>query len=123
MAVSSSASPAPAKPSRAKGFALAGKFLVIVVFMTQFMLLILGLGGVLPTLYRQGVNRVILGLGALAAFAVLQALLGFVMRRLPVRCPACGGRSYFVGFGWWPFIYRFNCGGCGMQRRFEVGGR
>lgn len=91
--------------------------------MSQFMILILGLGGLLPYLHQQGVNAVILGLGAIASFAALQAILGLAMRRLPVRCTTCGGRSYFAGFGWWPFTYRFNCGECGMQRRIEVGGR
>lgn len=123
MAASSSSSPAPVEPSPSRGFALAGRFLVVVVFMTQFMILILGLGGLLPYLHQKGVNVVILGIGTITSFAALQAMLGFVMRRLPVRCLACGGRSYFAGFGWWPFIYRFNCGACGLQRRMEIGGR
>lgn len=89
--------------------------------MTQFLVLILGLGGLLPHLHRQGVNAVILGLGALISFAALQGLLGIAMRRIPVRCRGCGGRSYFTGFGWWPFIYRFGCGACGLQRRMEIG--
>jgi len=91
--------------------------------MAQFLILILGLGGLVPYLHQNGVNAVVLGLGALASFAALQAVLGFAMRHIPVRCPACGGRSHFAGFGWWPFIYRFNCGACGIQRRIEVGGR
>jgi hypothetical protein len=95
--------------------------LVGIVFMTQFIFFLLGLGGLVPYLHQKGVNAVVLGLGALASFAVLQAVLGFAMRRTPVRCPACGGRSYFIGFRWWPFIYRFNCR-CGIQRRIEVGG-
>lgn len=91
--------------------------------MTQFMVLILGLGGLVPYLHQNGVSAVLLGLGALASFAAMQLALGHVLRLVPVRCPACDGRSYFAGFGWWPFIYRFNCGECGIQRRIEVGGR
>ena len=91
--------------------------------MIQFVTLILGLGGLLPYLHQNGANTVLLGLGAVASFAALQAVLSFVMRRIPVRCPPCGGRSYFAGFGWWPFIYRFTCSACGIQRRIEVAGR
>jgi hypothetical protein len=96
---------------------------VVVVFMVQFMALILGLGGLVPYLHQAGAQPVVLGLGALASLAALQAVLGFAMRQVPVRCTACGGRSRFPGFGWWPFTYRFNCGACGMQRRIEVTGR
>lgn len=116
-------SPAPAEPPPSRGFALAGRLLVVVVFMTQFLILILGLGGLLPYLHQQGVNGALLALGTLVAFFALHALLGFALRRIPVRCRACGGRSYFTGFGWWPFIYRFCCGACGMERRMEIGGR
>ena len=115
--------PAPVGPSPARGFALPGRLLVVIVFMAQFMILILGLGGLLPYLHKRGVHVVILGLGTIASLTALQAMLGLALRGIPVRCPSCGGRSYFAGFGWWPFLYRFNCGECGMQRRIEIGGR
>lgn len=118
-----SPSPAPAGPSTPAGFALPGRLLVGVAFMTQFMAFILGLGILVPYLHQNGVNTVILALGAIASYAALQTLLSLIMKVIPIRCHPCGGRSYFVGFGWWPFIYRFNCPSCGTQRRFEVGGR
>ena len=90
--------------------------------MTQFMVLLLGLGILLPYFHERGVSTIVLALGALAAFAFLQVILGLVLRLIPVRCLNCRGRSRFAGFGWWPFIYRFSCGACGLQRRFEVGG-
>jgi hypothetical protein len=118
-----SSSPAPTGPSTPTGFALPGRLLVVLVFMTQFIALLLGLGILLPYLHQNGVNTVVLALGAIASFLALQAGLGVIMRLIPVRCLSCGGRSYFAGFGWWPFIYRSTCGSCGMQRRLEVGGR
>ena len=110
-------------PSPRPGVAFPGRLIVILVFMTQFMVLLLGLGILLPYLHQRGVSTILLALGALASFALLQAILGLVLRLIPVRCLNCRGRSHFGGFGWWPFIYRFNCGGCGLVRRFEVGGR
>ena len=123
MTAAPSSSPAPAGPAAPTGFALPVRFLVILVFMTQFITLLVGLGILLPDLHQRGVNIVVLALGAIAVFLGLQAVLGLVMRRIPVRCAPCGGRSYFAGFGWWPFIYRFNCSNCGIQHRLEVGGR
>lgn len=73
---------------------------------SAFRILILGLGGLLPPLHRQGVNAVILGLGALISFWAFQGLPGIAMRRIPVRCRGCGGRSYFTGLGGWHSIYR-----------------
>ncbi|MDX2121960.1 MAG: hypothetical protein SF070_13020 [Gemmatimonadota bacterium] len=123
MPAPASPAPASASPPPPRGFALPGRFLVVVLFMVQFITLLLGLGGLVPYLHQQGVDAVVLGLGAVVSFAALHAVLGLAMRPIPVRCPTCGGRSRFAGFGWWPFIYRFNCGGCGTQLRIEVGGR
>ncbi len=91
--------------------------------MTQFIALLLGLGGLVPYLHEQGVSTVLLVLGAIAGFALLQVALGLLLRLLPVRCTTCRGQSRFAGFGWWPFIYRFDCGACGMRRSIEIGGR
>jgi hypothetical protein len=93
------------------------------VFMTQFMALIGGGGGVAPYLHAKGINSIVLGLGALGGFALLQLLLGLLLKFVPVRCPSCRGRSHFAGFGWWPFIYRFTCESCGGTLRVEVGAR
>jgi hypothetical protein len=123
MTAAPSSAPAPAGPATPTGFALPVRLLVIVVFMTQFIALLVGLGILVPDLHQRGVNIYVLALGAIAAFLVLQIALSLVMRRVPVRCTPCGGRSYFTGFGWWPFIYRFTCSRCGIQHRLEVGGR
>jgi hypothetical protein len=56
-------------------------------------------------------------------FAVLQVMLGFCLKAVPVRCQQCRGKSRFLGFGWWPFIYRFACSSCGSLRRIEISGR
>lgn len=116
-------SPAPAHPSPSVGFALPGRLLVVVMFMIQFMALLGGLGIYVPLLHEQGVSTGVLVLGSLAGFAALQLVLGFLVKLVPVRCPPCGARSWFAGFGWWPFIYRFDCPSCGSQRRLEVGRR
>lgn len=117
--------PAPARPTgfSPAGFAVPGRLVVFVIFMVQFIVLLLGLGILLPYLRQQGTSIVVLVVGAIAGFALIQVVLGLLMRLIPIRCPTCRGRSQFDGFGWWPFIYRFTCGACGMQRRIEVGGR
>ena len=104
-------------------FALPGMLVVFVTFMTQFMTVIMGGGMLFPYYHEQGVHWAVIAAGALAAFAVLQIVLGFCLKHVPVRCLKCRSSSRFLGFGWWPFIYRFACYGCGIVRRFEVGGR
>ena len=118
MSVPSSAPPAPTR----SGLAFPGRLVVVLVFMVQFITLLLGLGGFLPYLHQHGVGTILLVLGAFTAFALQQAALTLVLRFTPVRCINCQGRSRFAGFGWWPFIYRFTCGVCGLQRRIEIGG-
>jgi hypothetical protein len=123
MIAPSSSSPAPPRPSAGTGLAFPGRLIVFLVFMTQFIVLLLGLGGLVPYLHERGVSTILLALGAIAGFAALQVILSLVLRFIPVRCLNCRGRSRFAGFGWWPFIYRFNCLSCGLQRRLEIGGR
>jgi hypothetical protein len=99
------------------------KLIVFTAVMIQWVALLLGLGGLVPYLYERGSNPVLLAVGAVAAFAILQAALGFVLRQVPVRCLQCRDRARFAGFGWWPFSYRFNCKACGRQHRIELVGR
>jgi hypothetical protein len=103
--------------------AAPAKLIVILAFMTQFVAILLGLGVLLPYLHERGISWLLLTIGAAAAFGLFQVGLGFVLRHIPVRCLRCRGQARFAGFGWWPFIYRFNCEQCGIQRRIEVGGR
>ena len=112
----------PTPPAR-PGFAFPGRLLVFLAFMTQFVVLLIGLGGVVPYYHDRGVGLVLLVPGAIAGFVLLQAALSLLLRLLPARCTGCGGRSRFAGFGWWPFIYCFDCGACGVRRRIEIGGR
>lgn len=105
------------------GFAVPGRLIAGVVFMIQFMTAIMGGGILIPYYQEQGVHWAVLAVGALAAFALLQVVLGFCLTLVPVRCLACRGSSRFLGFGWWPFIYRFGCSGCGLVRRIEIQGR
>lgn len=108
---------------RAPAFAMPGTLVVIVVFMIQFMAILFGAGIWLTSLHERGVSYWVLGTVGLAAFVVLNVMLGLVLKAVPVRCVTCRGRSRFLGFRWWPFIYRFGCASCGTVRRFEVGGR
>jgi hypothetical protein len=112
---------APAPPA-SKGFAIPGRLHVFTLFMTQFMVMILGLGGVVPHWHRQGVHAVILVLGSIVGLIALHLVLGLIGRVVPTRCKGCRGQSHFGGFGWWPFIYRYRCQACGLERRMEVQG-
>ena len=107
----------------ARGFAVPARFFVIVLFMIQFMLILAAFGGFIPTLHAQGVSTVLLVLGGLGFLVVMQLVLGFLAKLAPVRCAQCPGVSRFLGFGWWPFIYRFQCGECGTAAWLEVGWR
>lgn len=111
------------KIEQVAGFAVPGKLVVGCVFMIQFMALIMGLGMLGPYFHERGVHYLIIGIGALTAFAVVQVVLGLGLKLVPVRCLRCRGRSRFLGFSWWPFVYRFGCSGCGLLRRIEVGAR
>ena len=109
----------PPSPAR---WALWPKAVVILFFMTQFMLIIALFGGVVPTLHKQGYSLVLLvPAGILVVFAA-HYVLSAIGKRLPVRCRQCKSRSHFRGFGWWPFIYKFDCAECGTQMRFEISG-
>jgi hypothetical protein len=117
--------PPPAEPTRgrsATGFAVPGRFHVILLFMTQFILLLAVFGIVVPTLHGKGVSTVLLIAGSVAFVVALQLVLGALGRLLPVRCRNCRAPARFRGFGWWPFIYRYDCRDCGQQMRFEVSG-
>lgn len=103
-------------------WALAPKFLVFLLFMTQFMLIIALGGGVVPTLHSNGYSLVLLIPAAILVVLAVHLVLSAIVKRLPVRCRQCKSRSRFHGFGWWPFIYKFDCADCGTQMRFEVSG-
>jgi hypothetical protein len=106
----------------ASGFAVPGKFHVIVLFMTQFMFLIALFGGVVPTLHRQGMSTIVLIAGSVPIVVLVNLGLSALGRFLPVRCRHCRARARFRGLGWWPFIYRYDCRDCGQTMRFEVSG-
>jgi hypothetical protein len=116
---SSGSSPAATK----LGFAVPAKLLVFVIFMTQFVAILLGGGIYVPCLHGRGIDTFVLIVGSVAAFALFQVAFGVILRFVPVRCGACRNRAYFTGFGWWPFIYRFGCRTCGVVQRHEVRGQ
>ena len=53
MSAPSSVPPSPPNSSIRPGFALPGRLIVFLVFMTQFIALLLGLGGLVPYLHSQ----------------------------------------------------------------------
>ena len=57
--------------------AAPAKLIVFFAFMIQFIALLLGLGGLVPYLHVRGIHLAILAVGAVAAFSVLQVVLGF----------------------------------------------
>jgi hypothetical protein len=90
--------------------------------MTQFIVLIFGLGIAVPALHARGMNSVLLALATAGALIAIHFLIAVVGRFLPVRCKYCLWPSHYRGFGWWPFTYRYACGHCGQEMRFEVTG-
>ncbi len=110
-------------PTRASsGFAVGARLHVFLLFMTQFMIILAVGGGVIPALHERGVSTVVLVIGAILGLVAVHLAIAAAGRLLPVRCRGCGGRSYFLGFGWWPFIYRYPCSTCGQVTRLEVTG-
>lgn len=121
------ASPVPQQPPggvrpRPSGFAIPARLHVFLLFMTQFIVLILALGGLVPTLHSQGMSLVLLVPGAFAGVIGVHLVLGALARLIPVRCRPCGSAIRFAGFGWWPFVYRYPCGACGHTTRLEISG-
>jgi hypothetical protein len=110
-----------ANPSAA-GFAIPARLHVILLFMTQLLIVLALFGGVVPAYYEQGVNIGILVAGSAASLIAVHLALGGLGRLVPVRCHKCRSRSYFGGFGWWPFTYRYACSTCGHERRLEIQG-
>jgi hypothetical protein len=107
---------------RASGFAVPARLHVFLVFMTQFIVMLAAFGGVAPTLHESGVNTALLILGSAVFLVLFHLVFGALARLLPVRCRHCGARARFAGFGWWPFIYRYDCRDCSQGMRFEVTG-
>ena len=95
---------------------------VILFFMIQFIIVIMGFGILVPALHRRGVPTILLIVGSLAALFLMHLVLGALAKLIPVRCRSCRSASRFQGFGWWPFIYRYKCSKCGEQLRLEVSG-
>jgi hypothetical protein len=91
--------------------------------MTQFIVMILGFAGVVPSLNQRGTHPILLVVGSVAFIVAFHLGLGALARLLPVRCRHCRGQARFRGFGWWPFTYRYDCRGCGQTMGFELTGR
>jgi len=118
-----SAEPSPATQGRGgRPWAVAPRLHVFLIFMTQFILIIMGFGAVVPLLHKRGVPVVGLVLASAAGLVALHFVIAVLGARIPVRCKECGSRSRYRGFGWWPFTYRYRCGQCGHEMRYEVVG-
>jgi hypothetical protein len=114
--------PSSRAPRHAPGFAVPARLHVFLLFMTEFVLLLVVLGGVVPTLHRRGISPIVLIAGSTAFIVAMFWGLGVLGRLLRVRCRSCGSRARFRGSAWWPFIYRYDCPDCGRGMRLEVGG-
>lgn len=102
-------------------FAIPARLHVVILFMIQFMVLLLLGGGAVPALYEQRlVATPLLVVGATVVFGDVVAVLAEVARVIPVRCKHCGSHARFRGAGWWPFTYRYACAHCGHAVRYDV---
>lgn len=115
-------SPSSPSPRHAPGFAVPARLHVFLLFMTEFVLLLAVLGGVVPTLHRRGISSIVLIAGSVTFIVAMFWGLGALGRLLRVRCRSCGSRARFRGSAWWPFIYRYDCPDCGGVMRLEVSG-
>jgi DNA-directed RNA polymerase subunit RPC12/RpoP len=94
---------------------------VVIVFMIQFVALLLLGGGAVPALYEQRlVATPLLVVGAIVVIGGVVAALAELARVIPVRCKYCGNRALFRGAAWWPFTYRYACAHCGHAMRYDV---
>lgn len=59
-------SPSSRSPRHAPGFAVPARLHVFLLFMTEFVLLLVVLGGVIPTLHRRGISPMVLIAGTVA---------------------------------------------------------
>ena len=98
------------------------KLHVGITFMIQFIILILGFGIGWSYLKERGVPVPLLILIGLVFIVLVHIVVGALAKVFPVRCNQCRGKGRFLGFGWWPFIYRYRCRQCDAGMRFEVGG-
>lgn len=98
------------------------KLHVGITFMLQFMSLLLGFGIGFGLLKQRGMGMPLLILASVVFVVVVHLIIGTIAKVFPVRCTACRSRGRFLGFGWWPFIYRYECGKCAQPMRYEVGG-
>ena len=108
-------------PSRAP-FAIPARGHVILVFLLQFMVVIMALGIGIPALHERGVPTVVIVIAAAGFLVAVHYLISVLGRLIPVRCRQCRQRTRYYGFGWWPFIYRYTCPRCGDQMKLEVRG-
>ena len=115
-------SPSSRSPRPTSGFAVPARLHVFLLFMTEFVLLLGVLGGVVPTLHRRGIGSIVLIAGSVTFMVAMFWGLGALGRLLRVRCRSCGSRARFRGSAWWPFIYRYDCPDCGRAMRLEVSG-
>ena len=104
-------------------FAISARLHVFLMFMLQFMGLILILGIAFPELHESGFPTVVLLIAAAGVMVAFHYLLSIVGALIPVRCRGCLSRTRYFGFGWWPFKYRYACAQCGHQTIFEITGR
>ena len=91
-----------------------------VIFMIQFMLLIMLLGITVPALHTQGLPWIVLVPATVAGLALLLYLISLLGKLVSVRCTQCRAPSRYQGLGWWPFIYRYTCTSCGHKMRYEI---
>ena len=113
----------PSTQQSAPRFAISARLHVFLMFMLQFMGLILILGIAFPASHERGLPTVVLVIAAAGVMVAFHYLLSVVGALIPVRCRGCRSRTRYFGFGWWPFKYRYACAQCGHQMIFEVTGR
>ena len=97
------------------------RFHVLVLFMIQLVFILTVFGGLVPHFHSRGVATPLLVVASIAGVILFHYLLGLLGKLVPARCKACRSACRFLGYGWWPFIYRYRCGGCGSEARLEVG--
>src|SRR5262249_43922650 len=115
-------SPFSSAPLQPRPFSIPAKLHVFVSFMLQFTAAIIIIG-ILPSVFQQhGMSTLVAWL--IAPFALIAAFFAIALigRLIPVRCKQCSAAARYRGLGKWPFIYWYDCPGCGMANRYEVRG-
>ncbi len=113
--------PIPDRPAKAP-LAIPARAHVFLIFMLQFIVVMVAFGVTVPALHSLGVPTAVLVVGSVVFLVGVHFVIALLGRLIPVRCGQCRARTRYYGFGWWPFTYHYVCRHCGHAMKYEIVG-